>query len=246
MPDKNDKHAERDRQSRATVPPPIPREDDPPLARSRHRDERPIAEPIARVALRAPPLLPPPSEHEEVMRALASISRERVALGEEREAFEQRMQESLRQIVIEEIPRHQTAAPPHADKERVSGSWFAHIPATLMGLAALIGVIAQSCQKKAEVSADVLAKIEAVDSHLSAHVAVSDQNKLDAKSKELLLHSYLIGMHNWQSDVFERLSVKVDDPPGAPSHQKLEFYAVPARGSKAPLIQPNATFPYPP
>lgn len=235
--------ARAERQSRTTLPP-IPREDGPPNAPAyRRREEAPLGETIARVALRAPKPPPLPSEHEEVMRALASLSSEREALAEERAAFQERMQRELRQIVIEEIPRHQTIRP---DKERVSGSWFAHIPATLMGLAALVGVIAQSCSKKAEVSADVLAKIDAQNTALVRHIAVSDQNKLDNKQKDLLLHGYLVGMHNWQADVFEHLGVKVDDPPGAPSHNRLEFYAVPARGSKAPPIQPNATFPYPP
>jgi hypothetical protein len=236
----------RDRQSRPTVPP-IPREDGPPLLPATRRYEQlPLTEPIARIALKAPPpRSPQPSEHEEVMRALASLSSEREALAEERAAFEERMQESLRQIVIEEIPRHQTI-PPHSDKERVSGSWFAHIPATLMGLAALVGVIAQSCSKKAEVSADVLAKIEAVDSHLAAHIAVSDQNKIDQKARDAALHVYLVQQHDWIANVLERQSVKVDDPEGAPARAKIDFYAPPARGSKAPLIQPNATFPYPP
>ena len=236
----------RDRQSRPTVPP-IPREDGPPLLPATRRYEQlPLTEPIARIALKAPPMrAPQPSEHEEVMRALASLSTEREALEAERAAFQERMQQELRQIVIEEIPRHQSI-PPHSDKERVSGSWFAHIPATLMGLAALIGVIAQSCSKKAEVSADVLAKIEAVDSHLAAHIAVSDQNKIDQKARDAALHVYLVQQHDWIASVLERQSVKVDDPEGVPARKEITFYPPPVRGSKAPLIQPNATFPYPP
>jgi hypothetical protein len=241
---------DKDRQSRATAPP-IPREDDPPMAPAFRRRDAPTGEPIARVALRAPKAAPLPSEHEEVMRALASLGTARAQLEEQLQAqqasFEERLQESLRGLVIEEIPRHASLPPPARPSERTAaGSWFAHIPATLMGLAALVGVIAQSCQKKAEVSADVLAKIDGVNTALVSHIAVSDQRSLDYKKKEGQTYSYLVEQRNWLADVSERLGVKVDDPSGTPSHQKMEFYAPPLVGSKAPPIQPKATFPYPP
>lgn len=235
-----------ERQSRATTPP-IPREDDPPMAPAFRRHEAaPIGETIAKIALRAPKATTPPTEHEEVMRALAALTTERAKLEEQQASFEEHMKEAIRGLVIEEIPRHASVPPPHSDKERVSGSWFAHIPATLMGLAALVGVIAQSCSKKAEVSADVLAKIDAVSTALVSHVAVSDQRSLDYKKKEGETYQYLVSQRNWLADVAEKLSVKVDDPPGTPSHQRIEFYAPPLVGSKAPAIQPKATFPYPP
>lgn len=219
----------------------------------RRREEVPPGEPIARVALRAkmPPALP--TEHEEVMRALASMSTERAALekqlAEQQASFEDRMQEAIRGLVIEEIPRHTPASlppPPHHSDRTAAGSWFAHIPATLMGLAALVGVIAQSCSKKAEVSADVLAKIEATNASLAAHIAVSDQRSLDYKKKEGETYTFLVEERNWLADVSEKLGVKIDDPPGTPSHQKLEFYPPPLVGSKGHAIQPKATFPYPP
>lgn len=236
-----------DRRTRPTTPP-LPREDDPPMMPAFRRHEAPTGETIAKIALRARKPPEAPSEHEEVMRALASLTTERAKLEEQQASFEERMQEAIRGLVIEEIPRHApTSLPPHSsDKERVSGSWFAHLPATLMGLAALIGVIAQSCQKKAEVSADVLAKIDAVNTALVAHVAVSDKAALEQSKRDALERSYRIDERNWLADVAEKLSVKVDDPPGAPSHQKMEFYPTPLVGSKAPVIQPKATFPYPP
>lgn len=216
----------------------------------RRHEAAPLGETIAKIALRAPKPPPLPTEHEEVMRALASMSTERAALEkqleEQQASFEERMQEAIRGLVIEEIPRHASVPPPHSDKERVSGSWFAHIPATLMGLAALVGVIAQSCSKKAEVSADVLAKIEATNASLAAHIAVSDQRSLDYKKKEGETSVFLVEERNWLADVSEKLGVKVDDPPGTPSHQKLEFYPPPLVGSKGHAIQPKATFPYPP
>jgi hypothetical protein len=218
----------------------------------RRREEAPLGETIAKIALRAPKPPPLPTEHEEVMRALASMSTERASLEskleEQQASFEVRIQEAIRGLVIEEIPRHASLPPPshHASERTAAGSWFAHIPATLMGLAALVGVIAQSCSKKAEVSADVLAKIEAVDAHLAAHIAVSDQRSLDYKKKEGETYDFLVEQRNWLADVSEKLGVKVDDPPGTPSHQKLEFYAPPLVGSKAHPIQPKATFPYPP
>lgn len=241
MPDK-------DWQSRATQPP-LPREDDPPMARPRPRHDSLAekAEPIARVALRAPRVPGQPSQHDEVMRALALLTSEKEALAEEHRSFEERMQESLRQIVIEEIPRHApTSVPPRSKSEQASSSWFAHIPATLMGLAALVGVIAQSCQKKSEVSADVLAKITAVDTRLTAHLTVSDLETAEIKSDKAKVHSYELAERCYLSPILQKLSVKVDDPEGAPPCPQMEFFARPLVGSRAPMIQPNATFPTPP
>lgn len=236
-----------DRRTRQTSPP-LPREDDPPMAPAfRRHESAPMGETIAKIALRAPKPPPLPTEHEEVMRALAALTTDRQKLEEREASFEERMQEAIRGLVIEEIPRHAPASlPPPAEKKTAAGSWFAHVPATLMGLAALVGVIAQSCQKKAEVSAEVLAKIEAVNTGLAAHIAVSDQRTLDYKKREGATYEFLVDERNWLADVSEKLGVKVDDPPGTPSHQKLEFYAPPLVGSKAHPIQPKATFPYPP
>lgn len=235
-----------DRRTRPTVPP-LQREDDPPMVRPARR-EAPKGETIAKIALRAPRApVDPPSEHDQVMRALASVTAGlEEKLSAQQESFEERLQESLRAVVIEEIPRHASASLPPSEKKTAATSWFAHVPATLMGLAALAGVIAQSCQKKAEVSADVLAKIEAVNTALVAHIAVSDKAALEQSKQGALERSYRIDERNWLADVAEKLSVKVDDPPGAPSHQKMEFYPTPLVGSKAPAIQPKATFPYPP
>lgn len=244
MPDKS-----KDWQSRITIPPaPIPRgEDDPPMARSHLRRDVPPSETIARIALRAPKAPPTPSEHEEVMRALAQLTSEKEAFAEERRGFEERMQEELRRVVIEELPRHQPATiAPRSRSEHAASSWFAHIPATLMGLAALVGVVAQSCKGKSEVSADVLAKITAVSDRLTAHITVTDLQTVDLKSDKAKLHSYQLEQRCWLSPVLEKLSVKVDSPEGTPSCPTMEFYARPLLGSKAPTIQPHAPFPSPP
>lgn len=240
--------SDKDRQGRATMPP-LPREDDPPMARPRARLDSLTdkGEPIARVALRAPRVPEESSEHEEVMRALALLTSEKEALAEERRSFEERMQESLRQIVIEEIPRHApTSLPPRSRSEHGSSSWFAHIPATLMGLAALVGVIAQSCQKKGELSADTLAKITAVNDRLTAHITVSDLETVEQKTNQAKVRSYELAERCYLSPILQKLSVKVDDPEGALACPQMEFFARPLIGSKAPMIQPNATFPIPP
>lgn len=236
------------RHTRATLPP-LPREDDPPMIRQRRREDPPLerGEPIARVALRAPRVPLEPSEHEEVMRALAQLTSEKEALAEERRRFEERVQEALRQIVIEEIPRHAPPSlAPRSRSEHASSSWFAHIPATLMGLAALVGVVAQSCQKKGELSADTLAKITAVSDRLTAHITVSELETVDVKADKSKLHSYQLAERCYLSPILQKLSVKVDDPEGAPACPAMEFFARPLVGSKAPMIQPNATFPTPP
>lgn len=254
MSDEHDKKDRFERQSRTTLPP-IPREDDPPMARpAASRRESPPKETIAKIALRAPPPLPPPSEHEEVMRALASITAERAKLKqqledqlkEQQEAFEATMHQAMRSIVIEEVPHHVAASLPPPATKKLSDSWFAQLPAILMALSALIAQVAQSCQSKAEVSADVLAKITAVDTRLTAHMTVSDLQTAEHKTEKTELHNYQLAERCYLSPVLQRLSVKVDDPEGAPTCPAMEFYPRPLLGSRAPQIQPKATLPVPP
>lgn len=235
-----------DRTTRPTTPP-LPREDDPPMMPAFRRHEAPTGETIAKIALRAKKPGAAPSEHEEVMRALASIGSERAALTEERQAFEARLQDSLRQIVIEEIPRHAPASlTPTAPVKKLSESWFAQLPAILMALSALIAQVAQSCQSKAEVSADVLAKITAVNDRLTAHMTVSDLQTAQHQTDKTALHNYQLAERCYLSPVLQKLSVKVDDPDGTPVCPAMEFYARPLTGSRAPMIQPKATLPVPP
>lgn len=230
-----------DRQTRGTLPP--NGEDNPPLAKPRRvsRPEDPPPETIARMALKAPKI--PEDSHETLLRAMA-------ASEERAKAFEESVRADLHRVVVQSALAPPAAPPskPTLPPKPLSRdlSWLAQVPAILMALGALIATLAQSCQKKAEVSADVLAKITDVQNQLSAHVTahtldVVNQHALDQKH-----FSYDISERCYAKGLWQKLSIKVDDPPDAPACPEMKFYAAPARGSGAPQIQPNAILPAPP
>lgn len=243
-----------DRQTRSTRPPPHPasrpHEDSPPLQRG-PVPPRPLTERVSQMALRAPSK-PDRSEHEEVMLALAQVSQEQAI-------FETKIRSELRDLVIEQRPlppdpklpaEHQ----PPSEKKKFSlapksirdMSWMAHVPAILMAIAALVATVAQSCVKKQELSSDALAKIQAIQTTVDAHVKAHDLADVEANKKKESGRKYLVDQRNWLAPVLEKLSVKVDDPEGAPARPEMGFYPPPSLNSKAPRIQPHATFPAPP
>lgn len=244
-------HDQRARQDRPTRPPAArPHEDSPPLQRG-PLPPRALTETVSQMALRAPPK-PEISPHEEVMRALAQVSHDQ-------ETFETKIRTEIHDLIVEQrplppdpkLPAEQPAA---SEKKKFSlapksirdMSWMAHVPAILMAIAALIATVAQSCVKKQELSSDALAKIQGIQTTLDAHVKAHDLADVKAAEKKQLEYRYQVEQRNWLAPVLEKLSVKVDDPEGAPARPDMGFYPPPSVGSKAPRIQPHATFPAPP
>lgn len=250
-----------DRHSRPTRPPAAPaphagpaHEDSPPLVRQRGPvPPRELPETIAKIAARAPQQ-PALTEHEEMMRALAQVSHDR-------EIMETKLRAELRDLIVERQPLPSPPklpavdlAPPPSQAKRFSlvpksmrdMSWMAHMPATLMAIAALITTVAQSCVKKQELSSDALAKIQTIHDELDAHVKAHNLADVATDAKKKADYKYQLEQRNWLAPVLEKLSVKVDDPPGAPPRADMGFYPQPSLGSHAPRIQPNATFPAPP
>lgn len=245
-----------DRHTRPTrppaAPPPLPQateEDSPPLQRG-PVSPRVLPETIAKIALRAP-LKPALSEREELLRAVAQVSRDQVSR-------EDKLRAELRDLIIEHLPipadpkLPSVSVPPEKKKFSIAPksirdmSWMAHVPAILMAIAALVATVAQSCVKKQELSSDALAKIQEIRGVVDAHVQSHDLKDVQAAEKKQLERQYLVDQRNWLAPVLEKLSVKVDDPPGAPPRPDMGFYPPPVLSSKAPRIQPHATFPAPP
>lgn len=222
------------------------RQASPPLSRESRSEDPPPNRPrssTARDALKAPPVTEA-SEHEAVMQAIAQSQKEtQDAIAEQisidREAFEERMRKELQSLLVKEVPRGQASLPPK--KAGLDGSsWFAHMPATLMGLAALVGVIVQSCAKDAQRSDESSKKCEAIDQRVTAVVA-------NQHSKNTALYNYLIADRRFVGGVFQQgLDVKIVDPLGAPPRSPLSFEPAPHAGSKAPKLQPAEAFPVPP
>ncbi len=198
-------------------------------------------------ALRAPQI-PEVSDREALLQVIASSeSRIQSALYEqltaERTEFEAQLRRDLPALIRKETP----STPPHKASKTDATSWVAHLPATLMGLAALVGVIAQSCAQSAKVSEEVLKKIDTMNLALTQHVSVSDTRALDEKDYRAKMYNYQIAERRFVSEIFQQsFRVKIDDPPDAPPRRPLEFYASPHLQSTAPRVQPRETFPLPP
>lgn len=241
-----------DRRTRPTQRPSSHGEDPPPMQRPASRPEPPPL-PIAVQAKQAPPS----GEFDpqlEILKALARLDQQHAKLDD-------KIKEHVREILIKEgpaapappsPPRAPMSLPPDAKKHwaKPDSSWFAHLPSTLMAVAALVGVVAQSCSTSQKQVAEFAKKIEAIETKVDTHVTLHESEKLkaarDDKQRDQTLYHYQLSERSYVAGVFERLSVKVDDPPDTPPRSSLEFYPPPLRGSKAPQIQPKATFPAPP
>lgn len=214
-------------------------EDSPPLVRGRAMPPLPSLPKQALAAPKSGEFDP----QQEILKALAQMD-------QNRKAFEDQIREEVRAAVIAEVPRQVTASlPPPPEKKRWSKpdmSWIGHLPAILMAIGALIGVVAQSCSTSEKKYGAVVERVDKIEKKLDAHVTVSDLDQIAEKTKEDKIRTYLLKERDWVGGVFEKQGVKVDDPPGSPARAEIEFYPAPQRGSKAPLIQPKATFPSPP
>lgn len=232
-----------DRRTRPTLRP--HGEDPPPMQRPPSRPEPPPL-PIAVQAKNAPPSGEFDPQNE-ILKALAR-------LDQQHSGFEDKVKATVREILVKEIPRASASPslPPEAKKHwaKPDVSWVAHLPAILMAVAALVASVAQSCstsQKQIAEFADKIDKIEKkVDTHVTLHESERLTNTREQAQREQALYHYQLAERSYVGGVFEQLSVKVDDPPGTPSRASIDFYPPPLRGSKAPQIQPKATFPAPP
>ena len=240
------------KRSAVTRPPPLSRdEDNPPL-------QKPLrGESIARIALRAPKIpsdeVPPSPESAAFLRALAATEGKVLAeLSDRREAFEAQMRKELTELVIK---TRESSAPPPAHRSRWSlppkdTSWVPHLPATLMALAAIIATIAQSCSHKQELTPELTKRLDDIGRSIDA-VKSTSVTATELQTYKNAQYAFALDQRAWISDVLERAaSVKVDDPPGAPKRDHLQFYPPPMvdphRVTPAPVVQPHAPYPLPP
>lgn len=248
----------------ATRPPPGPpragawRGEDPPPAV--YKPSPRAGEPIARVALRAPPVSEADTDPEVRLRAALQTSEasHKAEIEQWKNAFEQQLRDKLKSLVAEEVrsippPPLPAAAPPPHSTRFIDLSWVGNLPAILVALGTLVTVVAQSCAARREVPPEVTRRLD----EISVAVKASD-DKLAAldklgKEKREEAYAYQLSTRSWIADVLERAaSVKVDDPPGTPARDQLTFYPSPKvdphkiTGGGAHLVQPRDPFPAPP
>lgn len=239
-----------DRRTRPTLRP--KGEDPPPMqrpARASRPDPPPTTEPIAVQAKKAPPSGAFDPE-QEILKALAR-------LDQQHSGFEEKIKEHVRAVLVQELPQPAPrAAPPSLTPEqkkhwaKPDSSWIGHLPAILMAVAALVTTVAQSCSTSQKQIAEFADKIDKIEKKVDTHVTLHESEKLssgrDQKQREQTLYHYQLAERSYVGGVLERLSVKVDDESEAPPRAIIDFYPPPLHGSKAPQIQPKATFPAPP
>lgn len=234
-----------DKRTRATLPPTPPRgsshgEDSPPLERA--RAPRPS---LSRQALDAPPAL---SDRELLLQAIKQGEEKRSA---ELDEFEEGIKDQIRALVVKEL---KTSTPPPAATPAKAApppqepyAWLKHVPAILMAVSAIIISFTQSCTKKADLNADVAARLTTVEKGLVTHVTSSDKELLAIRDD--LDANYLaeLSKHCFMAAVLDKLDVKVDSPqiPGMKC-DPIDFNPPPLKKSgDAHRIQPKATFAWP-
>lgn len=239
-----------DDRSRPTRPP-LAREEDPPPAQYRDRASRVPAEPIAKIALRAPKAttLDP---HEAVMQALAATEgrmlTELSSREEERQrAFEERLKQELSALVVREV----RSVPPPATKKPFDWSQLQYVAALVVALTGLVAVILNGQKPNAE----VLKRLDEIgaaqlkgDKKLDAHAETETAQRSSDRQQG---YRYALDVRSWVTDVLERAaSVKIDDPPGTPPRDQLRFYPPPRidphKVTDTHIVQPRDPYPVPP
>lgn len=246
-----------DPRSRPTVPP-IRREEDSPPGVFREIPAHTIkGEPIARVALKAPLVkaVTEESQHEELMRALASVEGRTLSkisdLDDARQIFEDKMRQEIRALVVKEI---RTSLPPVDIKSKKKGfdwSSLQYVAGLIVALTGLIALIVNAGKPSAEVAKRFDAIDQAqqkLDKKLEAHVAAEAAERTKDRNED---YRYKIDVRSWVTDVLERAaSVKIDDPPGTPAREQLRFYPPPLvdphKVTSAHIVQPQDPYPVPP
>jgi len=247
-----------DDRSRPTRPP-LQREEDSPPGQYREPG-RPIPEAIGKIALRAPRVTVP-SQHEEVLRALASTEGRMLAemsdLRDEeqarqiarQQAFEDEIRSSLRELVVREV--RSIPPPPAEPKKRFEWAHLQYVAAFVVALTGLIALILGAQKPSAEVTKrfdEIDKKLDLSSSKLEAHIeAESAQRSADREQD----YKYNLDVRSWVTDVLERAaSVKIDDPPGTPKRDQLGFYPAPRIDSHkitdTHIVQPRDPYPVPP
>ncbi len=249
-----------DERSRPTKPPPGSRperhrEEDAPLGQ--YRVQRPLGEPIAMVALRAPK--PAASDPQEALlkalaategRMLLELSDQRDAEQERQALFEAQLRKEIQGLVIREMKS--VPPPPHAPKSgRFEWTHLQYVAAVIVALTGLIALIINA-QKP---SAEVLKRFDAIDAaearadkKLDAHVTAESAERAKDRLKD---YEYQLDVRSWITDVLEKAaSVKIDDPPGTPKRDQLLFYPPPRidphKVTGTHIVQPRDPYPVPP
>lgn len=241
-------------------PPPLPRRDeDSPPGVFRALPSRPQGpEPIARVALRAPKKIAV-EPHDEVLRAIASTEgRMLLELAERREeeearqaAFEDKIKKELQGLVIREVKSIPPPALPPPDKKRFELSTLQAVTALVVAITGLLALILNAQKPNAEVTKrlDAITKAQVqTQQKLDAHIQAE---KAERASDRLEDYKYKLDTRSWIADVLERAaSVKIDDPPGTPARNQLDFYPPPRidphRVTPTHIVQPMDPYPVPP
>ncbi len=238
-------------------PPPLPRRDeDSPPGQYRAPPSRPSnPEPIARIALRAKP--PPSTDpHEAFLRALASTEGRMLAeISDQREDFEAQIRKEIQALVIREVK----SIPPPAPKieliptkiPRFELSSLQYVAALVVALTGLLALILNAQKPNAEITKrlDAIAASQLkANQKLDAHIQAEQKQRSDDRMED---YKYKLDTRSWIADVLERAaSVKIDDPPGTPARNQLDFYPPPRidphRVTTTHIVQPMDPYPVPP
>ncbi len=257
-----------DDRTRRTLPPPPPIADRVAAPRSRRQDEdsppgqyrevprQVTGEPIAMIALRAQKV-PPPDPHQELMKAMASTEgRLLLELSDQREAeqarqalFEAQLRKEIQGLVIREMKS--VPPPPPSKTSRFEWTHLQYVAAVIVALTGLIALVLNAQKPSAEVLKrfDALDTAQAkIDKKIDAHVAAEGAERSEDRMKD---YEYQLSVRSWITDVLERAaSVKIDDPPGTPKRDQLQFYPPPLLGphkiTGTHIVQPRDPYPVPP
>ncbi|MES2403752.1 MAG: hypothetical protein V4567_05350 [Pseudomonadota bacterium] len=222
------------------------------------------------IALRAQKV-PEPDPHQELMRAMAaSEGRLLLELSDQREAeqarqalFEAQLRKEIQGLVIREMkssmppPPHgsPTASPgplsSHAKKSGFEWTHLQYVAAVIVALTGLIALILNAQKPNAEVLKrfdDQAAAQQKTDKKIDAHITAESDERTSDRLKD---YEYQLSVRSWITDVLEKAaSVKIDDPPGTPKRDQLQFYPPPLisphKITGTHIVQPRDPYPVPP
>jgi len=248
-----------DPRTERTLPPPgAAREEDSPPGQYRALPARTLTgEPIARIALRAPPVAVSPQE--EMLRALAATEGRMLAEISDRreeeekrqasqlEAFEEQMRRELQKLVVRELK----SLPPPPPKRGFEWGHLQYVAAFIVALTSLLALVLNAQKPSSEILKrfDAVAAAQAeIDQRLAKHETAESALRAGDRLKD---YEYQLSVRSWVTDVLERAaSVKIDDPPGTPAREQLRFYPAPRidphKVTDTHIVQPRDPYPVPP
>jgi hypothetical protein len=217
-------------------PPPLPQQEDSPPGLYREVPSRQLTEPIARIALRAPPS-PAATPESELLKALAQTESKLLA----------QMRQELKSLVVTEVKSIPPPPLPSPEPKKFEWAHLQYLGGLIVAVTGLIAAL-QSCNKP---SAEIVKRLDAMDGKIDAVTKALAAHIDDDKEKRAQTYQFELDERSWITDVLERAaSVKIDDPPGTPPRSQLQFYPPPLvdphRVTHAPIVQPHDPYPVPP